>query len=287
MRLTEKQKRFYQDNGYLFLTDVFASKEISEMQQVLPAIFAKDDPARVLEKDGHTVRSVYGCHTTTDVFSRLVRDSRLLEPAEDLIGSKLYVYQFKVNVKAAFSGDVWQWHQDFIFWREGDGMPQPDVLTVAIFLDDVTELNGPIFLVPGSHREGVVEPRAAGEEPNNDALRLDAYSSSPTWISNLTATLKYTIDQRVLAEMISRYGTVAPKGPAGSVLFFHSNLAHGSGTNISPQNRILTLITYNSVKNVPNFPENRRPEFLASSDARPLEPLEQGAGMAAVSGIAV
>ena len=285
MRLTEKQKRFYQDNGYLFLAELLASKEISEMQQVLPDLFAKDHPARVLEKDGHTVRSVYGCHTETEVFSRLVRDSRVLEPAEDLIGSQLYVYQSKVNVKAAFSGDVWQWHQDYIFWREGDGMARPDAITVAIFLDDVTELNGPIFLVPGSHRGGVIEPFARGGDPNNDALKLDAYSNSPAWISNLTATLKYTIDQQVLAELISRNGTVAPKGPAGSVLFFHSNLVHGSGTNISPRNRVLTLITYNSVKNVPHFPENRRPEFLASSDARPLEPLEQGAGMAAVSSL--
>jgi len=287
MRLTEKQNRFYKDNGYLFLAKVFDSKEISEMQQVLPVLFAKDDPARVLEKDGHTVRSVYGCHTTTEVFSRLVRDSRLLEPAEDLIGSQLYVYQFKLNVKAAFSGDVWQWHQDFIFWREGDGMAQPNALTVVIFLDDVTELNGPIVLVPGSHRGGVIEPLARGGDSNNDALMLDAYSNSPAWISNLTATLKYTIDQQVLAELISRYGTVSPKGPAGSVLFFHSNLVHGSGTNISPRNRVLSLITYNSVRNVPQFPEDRRPEFLASSDARPLERLEQSAGMAAVSSIAV
>ncbi len=285
MRLTEKQKRFYQDNGYLFLAEVFAPNEISEMQRVLPVLFAKDNPARVLEKDGHTVRSVYGCHTTTEVFSRLVRDSRLLEPAEDVIGSQLYVYQFKLNVKAAFSGDVWQWHQDFIFWREGDGMAQPNAVTVVIFLDDVTELNGPIFLVPGSHRGGVIEPFAG--DPNNDALMLDAYTKSPAWISNLTATLKYTIDEQVLAELISRYGTVAPKGPAGSVLFFHSNLVHGSGTNISPRSRVLSLITYNSVENVPHFPENRRPEFLASSDARPLEPLEQGVDMTAVPSIAI
>jgi ectoine hydroxylase len=166
-------------------------------------------------------------------------------------------------------------------------MAQPNALTVVIFLDDVTELNGPIVLVPGSHRGGVIEPLARGGDSNNDALMLDAYSNSPAWISNLTATLKYTIDQQVLAELISRYGTVAPKGPAGSVLFFHSNLVHGSGTNISPRNRVLSLITYNSVRNVPQFPEDRRPEFLASSDARPLERLEQSAGMAAVSSIAV
>ncbi len=271
MRLTEEQKRFYQDNGYLLITEVFAPEEITEMLQELPALFAKDHPGRVLEKDGHTVRSVYGCHTTTEIFKRLVRDSRVLEPAQDLIGGQLYVYQFKLNLKAALSGDVWQWHQDFIYWREEDGMAQPNVLTAAIFLDDVTELNGPMFLVPGSHRSGVLEPLAQGAGPNNDALMLDAYSKSPAWISNLTATLKYSIDQQVLVELISRYGAVAPKGPAGSILFFHPNIVHGSGTNISPQNRVLALTTYNSVKNAPRFPENRRPEFLASSDTRPLE----------------
>jgi ectoine hydroxylase len=40
----------------------------------------------------------------------------------------VYIYQFKINVKAAFGGDVWQWHQDYIFWRNEDGMPGTESL---------------------------------------------------------------------------------------------------------------------------------------------------------------
>jgi len=65
-----------------------------------------------------------------------------------------------------------------------------------------------------------------------------------------------------VAWLIERYGVVSCKGRSGSVLFFHPNVVHGSGNNMSPFNRTLILVTYNSTTNVPHFPEKRRPEFL-------------------------
>ncbi len=138
-----------------------------------------------MEKDGCTVRSVYGSHTSNECFQQLVRSDKVLEPAQQLVGSDLYTYQFKINAKAVFGGDLWEWRQDFIFWHKEDGMPEPRVTNVVIFLDDVNDVNGPLFLVPGSHHEGLIDPFPAGADKNEHALGLDAYRTSPSWISNL------------------------------------------------------------------------------------------------------
>jgi ectoine hydroxylase len=68
-------------------------------------------------------------------------------------------------------------------------------------------------------------------------------------------------------------GIVAPKGPAGSVLLFHPNLVHGSVPNLSPFDRRLVLVTYNSVNNQQTVKENPRPDFLVCRSRGPLSPL--------------
>ena len=74
-----------------------------------------------------------------------------------LLGGPVYVHQFKINGKAAFDGDVWQWHQDYGTWARDDLMPEPRAMNVALFLDDVTEFNGALMIIPKSHKQGVLE----------------------------------------------------------------------------------------------------------------------------------
>jgi L-proline 4-hydroxylase len=264
--LTAEQRRFYADRGYLFLERVFGAEDVDAIRAALPAVFAEESPRRVLERDGRTVRSVYGSHAHSPLFGRLVRHPALLNPARQLLGGDVHVYQFKINAKAAFRGDVWEWHQDFIFWHHEDGLPAPHVATFSLFLDDVTEFNGPLIVIPGSHGAGMIDIRA-GDIPQG-------YEGSPAWISNLTADLKYSLSPPVLAGLVRRHGMVAPKGPAGSVLVFDGNLAHGSNANMSPFDRTILLVTYNRVDNRPGDMAYPRPEFLASRDCTPLRPLE-------------
>ena len=142
-----------------------------------------------------------------------------------ILGSEVYVYQFKINAKAAFGGDIWEWHQDYVYWQKEDGMPNPRATNVIIFLDEVNEFNGPLFFIPGSHKEGVIEmpAREAGTEISNE--------HNPGWLSS---QLKYTLDRETVAQRIAKYGILAPKGPAGSVLFTHPNTIHCSPSNMSP-----------------------------------------------------
>jgi hypothetical protein len=280
MNLTDEQIRDYEQEGYLFLSDYYKSAEVAVLKAELQKVFTEDTPKRVLEKEPNVVRSVYGSHLTSEVFSILARHPRIVEPARQILGSEVYVYQFKVNAKAAFGGDVWEWHQDYIFWREEDGMPSERVASVAIFLDEVTEFNGPMFLIPGSQTEGVIDGSA---RPDDDLKHYKSYEDSPAWISNLTADLKYSVNRDAVAYLVDKYGIVAPKGPAGSALFFHGNTVHASSNNISPYDRAVVIVTFNSVENAPALRENPRPDFLVNRDETPVVPVLDDALLSCLS----
>ncbi len=64
------------------------------------------------------------------------------------------MHQYKINAKSAFTGDVWQWHQDYGTWKRDDGMPQPRAMNISVFLDEVMHINGPLLLVPRSQNAG-------------------------------------------------------------------------------------------------------------------------------------
>ena len=223
------------------------------------------------------MRSVYGSHTKNEAFRRLTQLPRLIEPATQIVGSEVYVYQFKINAKAAFGGDVWEWHQDYIFWRNEDGLPAPRVASAAIFLDEVTEFNGPMFVIRSSHKEGCLEisPRTGLYE--GDKAVTTPYKNSPAWITNLTADLKYSLNKEAVSRLVSRYGLASPKGSAGSLLFFHGNLVHASSNNISPFDRSVIIITFNSVENLPSRVESPRPGFLVGRDCTAIKPISEDA----------
>jgi ectoine hydroxylase-related dioxygenase (phytanoyl-CoA dioxygenase family) len=228
-----------------------------------------------MEKETGVVRSVYGSHRNNEVFARMVRDPRLLEPSRALLEDDVYVHQFKINAKLAFRGEVWEWHQDYIFWRNEDGMPTNNVVTVALFLDEVNEFNGPLLFVPGSQKGGVIEPRA----------RNEAEGGAESWKADVAAALSYTVQQDTLAELVEDGGITAPKGPAGSVLLFDGNVVHGSAPNMSPFDRMLALVTYNAVSNAPTGGRKVRPDFLCSRDFTPVVPLESDAETLATSSV--
>ena len=212
------------------------------------------------EPDGRTLRAIHGCHTRSAIFHRLTRLNAILCPARQIVKDQVYVYQFKINLKSAFAGDLWPWHQDYSFWAKEDGMPAPLAITAAIFLDDVTEFNGPIFFIPGSHRNGLYD--------------VHANTSDNDWRKHVAADLSYQTDQEKIIQLVEQHGMIAPKGPRGTILFFHSNIVHASPANISPMQRRILFITYNSINNLPR--NTKRPAFLVSRDTRPLEPLDDG-----------
>ena len=132
-------------------------------------------------------------------------------------------------------------------------------MNVAIFLDEVNELNGPLMFIPGSHKLGVLD---AGHDTST--------TSYPLW----------TIDHETIAKLVARagnesrgeegrHGIVAPKGPSGSMILFHSCLVHASTSNLSPWNRVAVYLSLCAVSN--HIRRFKRPEYIAHRDFTPLE----------------
>lgn len=253
----------YSDQGFLIVDELFKKAEIAAIKQQIPQLLSERGDRIVFETSGAVARSIYGVHQHSALFARLAHHPRLIEAARALLGGDVYVYQSKLNLKSAFDGDTWDWHQDYVFWQKEDAMPAARVLTAAVYLDEVSESNGPLLLIPTSHRDGVLPYLTASEAPRG-------YEERPSWIGNLTAQLKYATARPVLARLAADHGITAAKGAPGTTLFFHGNTVHASPPNISPLGRSVVLFTYNAVDNAPAVTALHRPDFLVSRDSRPI-----------------
>jgi ectoine hydroxylase len=271
MRLTDAQTESYERDGFLCIEDYFSKAEIEILLREIQREFAVESPRRIKERSG-AVRSIYASHRTNEVFQSFSRLSRLVEPARQLLGSEVYIHQFKINAKVALEGDQWEWHQDFLVWHKEDEMPQPRVLTAAVFLQDVNEYNGPMLVIPGSHREGLIDVQAQSTGRGNGDGLDDPDGVAP-WMPTLTADLKYKINRETLAKLLSRSQIYSSKGSAGLTMFFHGNLFHASANNLSAMDRMSIFISYNSVENKLRDIDHPRPAFIANRDFTPQTPV--------------
>jgi len=247
MRLSGGQCARFEDEGYLFLPETFAPSEVAVLRREVPGIFAQRREEVWRERDGKAVRTAFAAHTYNEAFRRLAAHPRMIEPVQQILDGPVYIHQFKINGKQAFDGDVWQWHQDYGTWARDDEMPEPRAMNIAVFLDDVTEFNGALMFIPGSHRGGVLD---AGHD-----LETTSY---PLW----------TLDHQTVRRLTEARGIVAPKGPAGSILLFHGNLVHASPGNISPWDRTIVYVSLCHVDN--HICRFKRPAWIAHRDFTPI-----------------
>ncbi|MDP9968754.1 ectoine hydroxylase [Variovorax paradoxus] len=253
MKLTPEQRAQFERDGYLFFPGHFSPEETKALTDAVPDLYSRREAFNVREKGSDAVRTNFAAHLISEPFARLARHPRMVEPVMDLFGEEVYMHQFKINGKMAFEGDVWQWHQDYGTWLNDDLMPTERAMNVAIFLDEVNEHNGPLMFIPGSHRKGVVDAR--------HDLTTTSY---PLW----------TVDNDLIRQLVDRAGgrhggIVSPRGPAGSMILFHSCLVHASGSNLSPFNRVAVYLSLCAVSN--HIRRHKRPEYIAHRNFTPIE----------------
>jgi ectoine hydroxylase len=248
MKLSPQQLEQFDREGYLFFPSLFTKPEIQTLLDEVPSLYAQRRPENVREKSGDVVRTNFAAHLYSAPFARLARHPRMVEPIKQLFGEDVYMHQFKINGKAAFDGDVWQWHQDYGTWKNDDQMPEARAMNVAIFLDEVNEFNGPLMFIPGSHKLGVL-----------DAEHDTGTTSYPLWV----------INQETIKLLVGRGGIVAPKGPAGSMILFHGCLVHASTSNLSPWNRVSVYLSLCAVSN--HIRRFKRPGYIAHRDFAPIQ----------------
>ncbi|MEZ5668105.1 MAG: phytanoyl-CoA dioxygenase family protein [Alphaproteobacteria bacterium] len=220
MRLSPEQVAFYHEQGYVMLERVLGESILAEIRGTIAALLAGAQGltgnTEVYDlEDSHRpdrprVRRIKKPHVHSAVFDRVVRLPEVLGPVRQLLGPDVRLQNSKLNLKSAGYGAPVEWHQDWAFYPATND----DVLAIGIVLNDVDAENGPLMVVPGSHRGpvfdhhsngvfcGAMDPEAAGLDLAN-AVKL--------------------------------------MGPAGSMSIHHARLVHGSDLNRSGRDRGLLL----------------------------------------------
>ncbi len=159
-----------------------------------------------------------------DVFGLVTRSTRVVGAARVLLGEDCYHWHSKIMRKEPRIGGAWEWHQDYGYWY-GDGCLYPRLVSCMIALDAASPENGCLQVVPGSHHLGRLEHGVRGNQAGADPERT--------------------------AAAIARLGVKPCVMPAGSALFFHANLIHGSEANTSERPRRAYICCYNAFSNIP------------------------------------
>lgn len=263
--VSEAQAAQFDRHGYLVLDNLFDDQELAALQteaaRLLGDPSALDPRTVITERGGDEIRSIFKIHAQSHMMDQLAAEERLAEVARFLLDDQVYVHQSRLNYKPGFHGKEFYWHSDFETWHVEDGMPRMRALSMSILLADNTANNGPLMVIPGSHRKYLT---CVGETPDDHYLQ------------SLKKQDYGVPDEDSLATLASEHGIVAPVGDAGTVIIFDCNLMHGSNGNITPFPRANAFIVYNAISNslvAPFGGKAPRPGFIAERNPRPLHPI--------------
>jgi len=246
----------YRSKGYITLESLLRPKEVEVLTQATAAVIRMDGPQVMRERNG-LPHVIYGMHLLDPRLAALTRHPGLVGIAQQLLGKQIYVHQSRVNAKQT-GGAIVNWHQDFGTYHRVDGLPRPDGIMIAIFLNDVGDFNAPLMALPGSHVEGVVSQASTLTEAEDRAG---------------AAKYRYDITLDKMSELIGKYGLEHLTGPAGSVVFMNLQVVHGSTVNITPLQRVILYLNVCATDNRGTTFE--RSEYLAARDFNPIVPLAE------------
>ncbi|QUT06089.1 ectoine hydroxylase [Sphingobium phenoxybenzoativorans] len=254
--ITQEQAERFDRDGYLVLEDVFSDAEVTYLQREAGALLGDPDALEeetvITEPGGREVRSIFRIHAQSHVIERLAADARLAGVARFLLNDDVYMHQSRLNYKPGFQGKEFYWHSDFETWHVEDGMPRMRALSMSVLLAENTPHNGPLMLIPGSHRQFLTCVGETPEDHYRQSLKRQEYGVP---------------DENSLAELAHHNGIIAPTGKPGSVVIFDCNIMHGSNGNITPFPRANAFLVYNAVSNRLEAPfgvDRPRPAFIAA-----------------------
>ena len=221
--LNTSQIEFYRENGYVIVPDVVGPDVLAKARAKLAELIEKSREVSASDavydlEDAHTprnprVRRIKDPHINGEIYGKMLKSPELMDLVVQLIGPDLRMDHTKLNIKPARGGEPVEWHQDWAFYPHTND----DILEVGVMIEDCTLENGPMLMIPGSHRgpvfdhhhdgyfAGAIDPAAAG---------LDIGKAVPV------------------------------TGQAGSISLHHVRTVHGSRDNLSDRDRPLLLFGY-------------------------------------------
>lgn len=228
--LSQEQKDQFWRDGVLVLDNAVTPEELEKLRVVFAGWVEEsrkhegdygetlDGRARFDLEPGHTaaspaLRRVQSPEEVSEVYADVMRNARTVDYVVDLIGPAIKFHHGKVNSKLPGAATKVKFHQDFPF----QPMTNDDLITALLFVDDVTLENGPLEVVPGSHK-------------------------GPLYTLWHNGVFTGAVDDEVVEQ--HKDNIVKCTGKAGSVCLMHSSLLHGSAPNLSDKPRTLYIATY-------------------------------------------
>lgn len=221
--LTAAQIDEYNRVGAIVVPNVLTPAEVAELREVTDGFVArsarltKHDDVYDLE-DSHTpaqprVRRIKAPHLHHPAYERLMRNPAIIACLQSLWGPDIRFDTSKLNMKSAGFGAAVEWHQDWAFYPHTND----DLAAVGVMMDDMELSNGPLLIVPGSHRGPVFDHHFEGKfcgamDPSKRELDYDA--------------------------------AVPLTGKAGSISIHHVRAAHASAPNTSNRERRFFLMQF-------------------------------------------
>jgi phytanoyl-CoA hydroxylase len=241
--ISQSDVQFYRDNGYIVVPDLLDAPMLSAARQVI-AEFVEGargvaghteiydlEPSH--RPDAPRVRRIKTPHLHHELFRRLMRMPAMIEVLTQLLGPNVRLHGSKLNMKAPHYGSPVEWHQDWAFYPHTND----DVLAVGVMLDDCALENGPLMVLPGTHK-------------------------GPVWDHHADGYFCGAIDPTQCDLDFSK--AVPLTGKAGTMSFHHVRLVHGSAQNVSALSRQLLLYEFSAAD---AFPISRPVTDLAAYDA--------------------
>lgn len=209
---------FYRDNGYLMIEDAVSPEDLAELRRVTYDFIERS--RQVQESDdvfdldeGHSpstprLTRIKLPHKQHAVYDRVLRSERMKGFFTSLLGANVVLQTSKLNTKAPGGGAAVEWHQDWAFYPHTND----DMLAFGLMLEDVHEANGPLMVIPGSHRGPLLSHHyngvfAGAVDPKDPDFHFDK--------------------------------AVTLTGKAGSMTVHHARTLHGSAPNKSDRARLI------------------------------------------------
>ena len=219
LSITSEQTRQFHEEGFFILERALPAADLrtlrGECQRFIDERDREMDRLGVDKLDLDRRGSRYFVHSygKSPAMERFLSSDLMVQIAQATLGHTVYLFNEQYVVKAAEQGMPFSWHQDSGFID----YPHRPYLTCWIALDDMTEANGTVYLLPYSRAGTRDVVKHARDEESNDLVGYFGHDSGDPVIV-----------------------------PAGSITCFSTTLFHRSGSNTTDRMRRVYVAQYSA-----------------------------------------
>ena len=219
--LSSEQIDTYHREGYLGVNEVLSADEVEELRRVTDQFV--EQSRQITESNGlfdlepghradePKLRRLINPVQAHHVYRETLKHERILDIVSQLIGPSIWTNGNKLNMKSGGFGSPVEWHQDWAWYP----FTNDHLLAVGVCMDDMTEENGCLLVIPGSHKGPILDHHSDGYFAG--AVTEEGFDNSA-------------------AEKV--------EVKAGGISIHHVRVLHGSLPNLSPHPRRLLLFQY-------------------------------------------